>query len=696
MSHWLEKDQRQMWVGRRMGFVLGLLVVGLVAVVGRVYYLQAVAKDELLERMAPVDREITYTPRRGSILDRNGTELAVTVRAPSVFARPRRLEDRRVAAAQLAAILERDEADVFARLDPKRSFVWLARQIQPEVARRLKDLDIEGIGFQSEHKRYYPQQDLAGQLLGFVGIDGDGLEGVERAFEDELSGDYTKLQAKRDARGRMMLTAQTPRFESFEGHSVELTIDERIQRVAQDALRAQVDAYDARGGWAVAMDVQTGEVLAMANTPSFDPNNFGEYTSNDWRLRAITDTFEPGSVVKPLVLAAAMQEKTVSLGSKFDCEEGRIKIGRHTIRDSHPHEVLSAAEVVKVSSNICAYKIAQTIGRQKLHEYLKGFGFGARSGLGLRGEQPGLVWPADKWAEVSFANIAFGQGFTATPLQIVNATAAVANGGMLMQPRIIHRVVDRDGEVVHRPKPKLRRRVLAQDVAGRTAKAMALVTREGGTGEQAALADFTVAGKTGTAQKVNPRTRRYDPDMWIASFVGFFPAEQPRIAIGVMIDEPQKNHYGGTVAAPAFKRIAEEAIRVLGILPPDESAQFFAREEVAEATEDDAIETDYDPTSDYIVDPQEIDRERALKARARRTEQGTIMPNLRGLTAREAIAKSRQIGALPAIHGWGKVVAQTPEPGQVWREGDPIELELIPSTRHDLLAAEPARGALHD
>ena len=690
MSLWKQDDSSK-WVRWRMIAIACLFCLGLTAVVGRVYYLQAIAQQDLIERQTVVDKEITFKPRRGSILDRNGVELAITVKAPSIQAHPRLIKDRALAADKLAPILQLPREEVFKKLDPKRRFIWLERQVHPEKAAAITALKLRGVSLTSEHKRFYPQQDLAGQILGFVGIDGNGLEGLERALEKTLAGDKTRITGKRDARGRMMLTQESPRFEAFEGHTVELTIDERIQRVAQDALRDQVAKHKAKGGWAVAMDIKTGEILAFANTPSFDPNKFGEHTSMDWRLRPVTDTFEPGSVIKPLVLAAALQERTISLDSTFDCEKGRIKIGRHTIRDSHPHESLTAAEVVQVSSNICAYKIAQTIGKDALYAYLKDFGYGSRTGLGVRGEQPGLVWPPSRWAEVSFANIAFGQGLTATPLQITNSIAAIANDGRLMQPRLVRRVIDHDGNIVSEPSPKLVRQIVSPKVARQTALAMSLVTMEGGTAENAAMEHFTVAGKTGTAQKVNPRTRRYDPDMWIASFVGFLPAERPRIAIAVMIDEPQPIHYGGVVAAPAFTRIAHEAISVLGILPPPREQRFHPEqlEELPEVAlkQEDAPELPEDimdlGTSRVLHDPS-----------TQRTEQGTRMPDFSGLTARQSIAQAQRLGGLPQVRGWGRVVSQRPEAGTFWKEGDPIELELLPATDSTLVASEPSHGTL--
>lgn len=689
MSSWRE-DSSSKAIHIRMVVVLSFLLLGLCAVVGRVYYLQAIAHDELVERQSPVDRSVTFTPRRGSILDRNGTELAVTVKAPSVHVRPRAIPDDRRAevGAALSSILDIDREKVMGRLNPKRRFAWIKRQISPELAKKIEDLELPGVAITQEHKRYYPQESLAGQILGFVGIDGNGLEGLERSLEATLAGSKSKVVGQRDARGRVIMSGQIPKFETFEGHTVELTIDERIQRVAQDALQEQVDKYSAKGGYAVVLDVKTGEILAMANTPEFDPNKFREYKSKDWRLRPVTDTFEPGSVVKPLVLASALQEKTVNLDTRFDCEGGRIKIGRYTIRDSHAHDVLNSAEVVQVSSNICAYKIAQTIGKEQTYDYLRAFGFGARTELGVRGEQPGLVWPPDRWAEVSFANIAFGQGFTATPLQVTTSIGSIANGGMLMRPRLIKRVIDRDGNVVKQPTPQLVRQIVSPEVARQTAYAMSLVTREGGTAKQAAMKDFTVAGKTGTAQKVNPETRRYDSKMWVASFVGFLPAERPEIAIAVMVDEPQRIHYGGVVAAPAFKKIALEAVHVLGILPVPATKRFHkpSQDEVAviaEVVEDD--EQVFDLGVTLLEDSTPAPR---------RDDGGQTVPDLMGLTARQAILRARKVGALPEVHGWGRVVAQRPEAGQSLADGERIVIDLLPPSQETMIADEPAAGAV--
>jgi cell division protein FtsI (penicillin-binding protein 3) len=684
-----QSTDRQKWVRVRMALVVTLLVGGLSAVVGRVYYLQTVQAKDLQEMSTDqTSRSIEMEAKRGSILDRRGVEMAVTVEVPSIFARPGDMQNPRLAARRLMPHMDVTFESLVDKLDSDRTFVWLDRQAKPSSAKSIRKLDIEGIGMTTGNKRYYPLQERAGQLLGFVGIDGDGLEGLESAFDEQLSGGTFKLDGMRDARGRTLLTGDLPKFRKFEGNSVVLTIDERIQRVAEESIAAQVAKHDAKGGYAVAIDVNTGEVLAVANTPSFDPNRFGDYTSKAWRLRNITDTFEPGSVIKPLVLAAALDKGAITLNTKFDTEKGRIKIGRYTIRDSHAHGTLSAAEVVQVSSNIGAYKIAQTIGRKNLYQALRNFGFGSRSGAGLRGEQPGLIWPPDRWAEVSFANIAFGQGLTATPLQVANYVATIANGGMLMQPRIVKEIRDKNGDVVEETRPTLIRRAVSAEVARKAAWAMSLVTLEEGTGTNAALEHFTVAGKTGTAQKVNPETRRYDPDMWVGSFVGFAPAEDPEVAVIVAIDEPQDTHYGGVVAAPAFKKIMSEALSAREVMPLPDDQRFHFDEQAQPpeaATEDTGVD-------ENIVTLPTVRLPSA--GREDTANQDGTAPDLRGLTLRKALVRARTMDVLPAIDGWGSVVSQTPAPGEPVGDNTGLTLVLSPTTGGALIAEEPAAGSV--
>ncbi len=678
------KDERNFWVHIRMGVVAAIFMAMFTAVVVRVYYLQTVQGADLLEKAdVQSHRKLKLKAKRGSIVDRNGVELAVSVEAPSIAARPRLIPDMKATVAGLAPLLEMSPTVLEQKLNPKKNFVWLRRQTTPEVAEAIDALDIRGVEIHVESKRFYPLKERAGQLIGFTNIDGNGLEGLERAFDSQLAGGEFEIEGMRDARGRTLLTEATPEFRRFEGNSVVLTIDERLQRVAEEALFHQVEKHEAKGGYIAVLDVKTGDVLAMANTPQFDPNHFSKHTAAEWRLRTVTDTFEPGSTFKPFVLAGALQEGTVRLDTPIDCENGRIKIGKYTIRDSHPEQILSAAEVIKESSNIGAYKIAQSMGRDRFYDYIKGFGFGRATGVGLRGEQPGLVWPPDRWAEVSFANIAFGQGLTSTPLQVAVATGAIANGGMLMKPRIIKEIRDKDGNVIEETQPTLVRQVVSPEVAEQTAWAMSLVTREGGTATKAAMDHFTVAGKTGTAQKVNPETRRYDPDMWVGSFVGFVPAERPEIVAIVMIDEPKGTRYGGVVAAPAFKKVATEAMAIRGVRVSKEDRFEFYDEQAMAAAERALIDAEK---------PKQLELPAMkLPPLPEAVAEGGL-PDFRGLSLREAIQQSRRFGILPSVEGWGRVVGQEPAPGTPTDGLDSIELTLSPATRQSLMAEEPSTG----
>lgn len=681
---------RDKWVRARMIIILGVLIGAFSAVIGRVYYLQT-ARGENLSEMSTKQtaRRIKLQAKRGSIVDRRGVEMAVTVEVPSIFVRPREIDNPAQVARLLLPHQSRDYDALLKRIQSKSAFVWLERQTTPASAEAIRLLDIKGVGITTESKRYYPLQERAGQVLGFVNIDGKGLEGLESSMNSTLAGGSFTIDGMRDSRGRTLLMSDFPEFSKFEGDSIVLTLDTRIQRIAEQSLKRAVESSQAKGGYAVVMDAQTGEVLALANTPDFDPNHFGDYTSGDWRLRSVTDTFEPGSIFKPFVLAAALEANTVGLNTSFDTEKGRIKIGRYTIRDSSPHEILSAAEIMQVSSNIGIYKIAQTIGKKATYDAIKAFGFGARSGLAVRGEQPGLVWPPERWAEVSFANIAFGQGLTTTPLQMTAAMTALANKGRLMKPYLIKEVRDKNGKVIKKSTPTLVRQVVSPESARQTAWAMSLVTRPGGTGTQAAMEGYTVAGKTGTAQKVNPQTRRYDPNMWVGSFIGFAPAEAPEFVVNVMIDEPQTSHYGGVVAAPVFKDIMAAALSLRGVMPLADEDRFQFGDE------------DDEPGAPGPAMLAEVDEEVLVLPTVRVPDAGAddvarldgSAPDFRGLTLRAALQRANERDLLPSVDGWGRVISQVPAPGTPLQPGQQIALVLSPATREALFSVEPSAGS---
>jgi cell division protein FtsI (penicillin-binding protein 3) len=647
MSSSPDKSDRAMRV--RTGVVVGLFWLALLAVVVRVGYLQ-VYQGEVLDRKgeAQTEHTVELKAKRGSIFDRNGTELAVSVEVPSLYARPSRMNRPRRAARQLLPHLDSGFSALVETLKQDKHFVWLERKVKPATAEAIRTLGVESVESVSENKRFYPLRRRASQLIGFVGLDGEGLAGIEKSFNDVLEGDSFELEGIQDARGRSLITNDVPKFRKLEGKSLQLTVSERIQSVTERRLAKMVEKSKATSGSAVIVDVDTGDILSIATVPGYDPNRFSEYPSSRRRLRAVTDTFEPGSVVKPFVLAGALEEGNIRLDTTIDAEDGRLKIGRHVVRDTHDHEQISASEVIKYSSNIGIYKIAKQLGREKLHEYYARFGFGTQTGIQYPGERDGVLRSPGDWAEVTFANISFGQGFTATLLQLVSAMGAIANDGILMKPRLVDSILDKNGEVVSQPAPKVVRRVVSPQTARRVKRTMDLVVSEDGTGTKAKLENFETAGKTGTAQKVNPETLEYDSDLWMASFGGFAPVEKPEVAAFVAINEPKDGHYGGKLAAPVFRDIVHAALSIRGVQADKETVAGDKKERT-----DDKETVRLETTNTKPDASSESKSEDSSKSG---------IPDFYGLSLSRAIQKAKTHGLEPRIEGWGVVVEQSPSP----------------------------------
>ncbi len=685
-------ERARYWLKIRIGLVATVFACGFVAIVGRVYYLQTVEAEALQERAAVEwDRQVTRQARRGDIRDRNGVELAVSVEVPSIYIRPQMVGDTEELISPLASALDVSEDWVRGRLDTDQPFVWLDRQAHPDTAKAVEQLGVSGLKTTTEYKRYYPMREVAGQLLGFVGIDGEGLEGLERQFDGELAGGTYDMSVTRDALGRPMLLSNTPEFGKFEGHSLHLTVDEKVQRAAESALAEQVEEYDAKGGYAIAMDVESGDVLAMARAPSFDPNRIGDHSSADWRLGPVTDTFEPGSVFKPFLLAAALQEQATTLDTVYDMEGSRMQIGGYSIRDIIRRDEMTSAEVIQNSSNVGSYKMARDLGRDSYYDYIRAFGFGTPTGIGLRGERSGVVWPPDQWAEITFANVAFGQGISVTPLQLVTAVAALANGGRLLEPRIVNEMRNRDGDVVWDKEPTMVRQVLSPEVAEQVAWAMSLVTLDEGTGTAGALEHFTVAAKTGTAQQVDPETRTYSSEKWISGFVGFAPAEEPEIAIAVFVDEPQEMRYGGTVAGPAFAEIASEALAQRGTLPVPADQRFQLGDDPPEVA--DSPDQWSAPASERTV---MLPTQRVLDHVPADSGDDSVVPNFSNLTLRQALEQAHKVGLVPRVSGSGRVTAQQPEAGVPVEEVAELRLTLSPQLDTHWIADELSRRSIDE
>ena len=460
------------------------------------------------------------------------------------------------------------------RASASAPFVWLSRQVPIEQWSRVEDLKLRGIGSEPNRQRVYPHGPLAGHVLGFTNVDGQGLEGIERAFDAELRGGVQALVVGHDARGRQFELADGEGWGSLPraGAHVELTIDVALQRVAEEELERAVHQFQARAGSLVALDPNTGEVLAMANVPRFDPNRVRGIAADQIRNRAVTDVYEPGSTFKAFLAAAALEEKVVRPEDRVNCENGHYAVGNRVIRDSHPHGVLTFADVIAESSNIGCAKIAERLGNERYGKMVRGLGFGQPTGIDLPGESGGIMRPVEKWGRIHLVTTAFGQGIAVTPLQMARGFAAIANGGDLLRPYIVKRITDDDGHVRYAATPHLERRVMSHHTAETVTQLLVGVT-EHGTGKQALIDGFRVAGKTGTAQKVDPATGRYSARDRMSSFIGFVPAENPAMVIIAVLDSPRTATYGGVVAAPVFRAVAEYGLARRGILPTIEPAE---------------------------------------------------------------------------------------------------------------------------
>ena len=545
---------------RRIYGLLGLFVTLSLLLVAGAFEHQVLRRDQY---MAWADRQhvqpVRLVPLRGEIVDRRGTPMAVSLKAGSVFAHPASVKDTDAAARRLSPFLGETPERLASRLMQDVPFVWLARQIPLETARDVRALGIPGVGMETEGKRYYPNRTLAGHLLGFTGVDSQGLEGLELRFDSYLKGPEDRLLFQRDAHGRV-LWQEVPERQGRGGRCrLELTLDARIQFFTEQALEEAVRSSGSLTGTAVVMDPRSGEILALACAPAFDPNGYRRSTPCRWRNRAVTDAFEPGSTIKVFTVAAALEEGLVGEETRFDCEGGSYRYGRRLLRDMRPHGELSVREILMVSSNIGVTKIADLLGGPTLATYLEAFGFGKRTGVDLPGEVAGVLRDAQTWSEVEVATHAFGQGFSATALQLARAFSVLANGGRLVDPFLVRAVRDEQGLAVVERTPRAFPHVLSERTARRVLHLMEAVV-EGGTGGDAGIRGSHVGGKTGTAQKFDPAAGAYATDRHVVSFAGVLPLENPEIVVVVVLDEPRGRASGGRTAAPVFRRIASRSL----------------------------------------------------------------------------------------------------------------------------------------
>ena len=581
-------------------------------------------------------------PERGRIVDREGVELALTVGIASVYAVPSEIVDPAATAAQLAGLLDVDADALRERLGRQRPFVFLKRWLDDERAEQVRALELAGIGTVTEPRRAYPHGTLAAGLLGFANIDGEGARGIEQMENVWLKGRPSRVAVERDARGRLLLGPGLDRHATA-GGDVALTLDRKLQASAETALAEGIAAYRASGGIVVAMDPREGDLLAVAESPGFDPNHFRTLPFEKTRARAFTDVVEPGSTFKTFVIAAALEAGAVTPGEVFDLRGG-LRVPGKTIRDLHPKPILDVTGILRVSSNVGAVKIGQKVGATRHHETLGRFGFGRRSGSGFPGESSGLLRPVERWRPVDAATATFGHGISVTPVQLAAAIGALGNGGVWVPPRLLQARRARDGGWQTLPLGARHRAVSSETAAEVLDMLTGVVHVEGGTGRRARLRGVPVAGKTGTAQKLDP-DGRYSQSRYIAWFVGLAPAHDPQVAIVVAIDEPQGVRTGGMVAAPVFAKVAAAYLTQIGIpTTPEEVGPAAPATRTAEAS----------------VAPAAV---------AARQGDRVLVPDLQGLSVSEVVQRVGGTALRLELTGRGRAVAQEPVPGSIVSAG---------------------------
>ena len=651
---------------RRLAVAAGCFLLWSIGIEARLVYLQVVRHEDLASRAErQQSRTIEAPAKRGEILDRRGRVLAYSVDADTIYAVPTEIADSGAAATALCGALgdcsAKDRQTLADRIERGRAFVYVRRQATPEQARRVAELQLDGVGFMKESRRFYPNKELGSHLLGYVGLDNSGLAGIEGTYDELIKGKSGTVLIQTDARRQAF-----SRIEKLPtaGASLELTIDENLQHAAERELKAGVEWSGAKGGSAVVMDPASGEILAIANYPTFNPNAYRDFADDARRNRAIQDLYEPGSTFKIVTAGAALEEKLVTPDTPIETSPGRIRFGSRVIdeNDGHNYGLLTFKGVIVKSSNVGAIKVGLKVGPEKMSDYVRRFGFGRPSSPDFRGESPGIVWSASKLTDSALASVSMGYQVGVTPLQMAAAMSAVANGGELLQPRLVRAVI-RDGD--RQPVPrKVMGRPISADVAVELAGIMeAVVEDAGGTGGRAKVANYTVAGKTGTAQKIV--NGRYSNSDYNVSFAGFVPARRPQFVIVVVVDTPTKvRPFGGTVAAPIFQKIADSALRQYGVTPTVNPAP-----PVLVARHDERPEL---PASVALPSTEKSIVTLANAAPGKES----LFPDLRGLSAREALRVLAQLGLTAKLNGAGTVVEQAPAPGSPIERGTAASLTL--------------------
>ena len=644
----------------RLWVVVVAVGVAFLAVVWKSARLQLVLGDDL-RGLAEEQylRKVAVSAPRGGVFDSEGRHLAVSLPAWSVFAEPRRVVDVDVTAERVAAAMGVPVAEIAKKIGTDRAFTWLERRVAPDVADKVRGLDLPGIGLRKEWRRTWPNKQLAAQILGGVDVDGNGRGGIEQAFDERLLGRSTRLNALADNKGdRIALVDEGDDIfdlATLAGDDIVLTIDLPLQQAAEEILETTRKTFQAKAAWAVVLDAKTGAIRAVAQSPAYNPNT----GNGDRRNHGLADAIEPGSIFKIATFAAALDAGVVTPTDLIDCENGRFRLGRHTIHDTHKSGVISVREIFKESSNIGTLKIAQKLGEDRFKAQLMRFGFGQRPGTGLLDESAGRLPRQERWGETRLATVSFGHGLMVSSLQMASLLQAVANDGIRHRPYLVERVLTATGGVVEEHAVDAGERVLSSNAARQMVAIMESVTEPGGTGALAAIPGVRVCGKTGTAEKVDPVTGRYSKELHLSSFLGVAPADDPQVVAVVVVDEPHGVVFGGQTAGPAWRAIVERALVIdgaAGVATLDASFAKVKKQKAEPATMTELAE----PKPPVVA------------------EGTVVMPDVRGLSARGALRAIAALGSEVVVVGHGRVVAQKPAAGFVIDGPVRLTLEVQP------------------
>jgi cell division protein FtsI (penicillin-binding protein 3) len=674
----------------RLLIIAGVAFLWMGAVFGRLTYLQLYRHSEYLSRaLRQQQRTFEITPERGAIYDRNGQPLAMSIQVDSAFAVPSEIADENLAARLLSGVVNKPQEEIEARLESSRAFAWIARKLPPEKADAINKLNLKGIYLQKENQRFYPKRDLAAHVLGFVDVDEKGLIGIERELDSQIRGKSERIVVMADAKQRWFDGGEAQRER---GANVVLTLDEKIQYIAERELAAAIAKTHASSGTVIVTNPNTGEVLAMANWPKFNPNKAGDSSSDTWMNRAVSAIYEPGSTFKLITLAAAFDQGITRPDEVFDCENGSVVIFGHRIHDHKPYGLLNVAGILANSSDVGAIKIALRLGSPKFYDYIRAFGFGSKTGVELPYESRGQLAHVEDWEPVAIGSISMGQEVGVTPIQLVSAVSAIANGGLLYKPRVISELRRGDKALpaeglLAEQEPK---RVVRPETAATLRRLMEGVILHG-TGPLAHLDGWTSAGKTGTAQKIDPTTGRYSRTQYIASFTGFAPINNPAVTILVSLDSPVGLHEGGEVAAPVFKRIAEQVLAYLDV-PRDvplnpkliETAYMKRAKEDASALEDSSAvdfsgQPDAPPTASQMTNVAGREKPASMKpVLTVAVDQGgdIEVPDFSGKTMRDVADIVLRLGLEPVLVGSNLATEQSPAAGAKVRRGAKITVQF--------------------